>query len=272
MKRIVLFFVVTLSLWAMPSSDPRPGGVVIEPLPSNLTVTSVRFVNREGIVFFGEGRWWALAPIPLDVGMGTYSLRFYRRGKEVWRKLVKVRDYRYPQQHLRIKNRRKVTPNPADIRRIRKEAPRKRRAKAFHSDRNPDLNFIWPVQGRISSLFGLHRFFNGKPRAPHRGIDIAAKEGRPVRAVADGVVADAGNFFFSGNLLFLEHGKGVMTLYAHLSRYVVKPGERVKKGQIIGYVGHTGRATGPHLHFGVLIRGVYVDPMIFLPDKRPKKR
>ena len=270
MRWVLLF--LPLLLFAIPSSDPRPGGVVIEPLPSGLSATKVRFVNHEGIVLFDDGRWWALAPVPLDVGTGTYTLRLFFRDKEVWRKLVHIPDYRYPEQHLRIKNRRKVTPSAADLRRIRAEAPRKRRAKAFVSDRRPDPDFIWPLKGRLSSAFGLRRYFNGKPRAPHKGIDIAAKEGVPVRAAADGVVVDAGRFFFSGNLLFLEHGKGLMSLYAHLSHIAVRPGQRVKKGQVIGAVGHTGRATGPHLHFGVLVRGVYVDPLIFLPDKRGKKR
>ncbi|WP_456402308.1 M23 family metallopeptidase, partial [Hydrogenimonas sp.] len=88
----------------------------------------------------------------------------------------------------------------------------------------------------------------------------------PVRAAADGLVVDAGEFFFSGNLIFLEHGEGLMTLYAHLSRIVAEPGKEVRKGEVIGYVGSTGRVTGPHLHFSTLIDGVYVDPTLFLPD------
>jgi len=127
------------------------------------------------------------------------------------------------------------------------------------------VEFIWPVTGRISSIFGLRRFFNEQERRPHSGLDIAASEGTPIKAVASGTVLDAGDFFFSGNMIYIDHGQGIITLYAHLSKISVKPGDVVRQGDIIGEVGQTGRVTGPHLHFAVYANQALIDPMFMLP-------
>lgn len=236
------------------------------PLAEEVQADEVRFMNHRGFLIDDHDTRYLVAPVPLSGKPGSYTIELLHNGRMVETRTVLVEPCHYPEQHLHVKNRRKVNPAPDDMRRIRKEAVRKRTAKSARSDRMPETNFVWPVRGPVSSAFGLRRFFNDQPRSPHKGLDIAAPEGRPVRAAEEGVVVDAGNFFFSGNLVFIEHGQGLMTLYAHLSSIDVEPGERVKKGQVIGRVGSTGRVTGPHLHFSVLIDSVYVDPSLFLPD------
>ncbi|MFK7996452.1 MAG: M23 family metallopeptidase [Granulosicoccus sp.] len=129
--------------------------------------------------------------------------------------------------------------------------------------------FIWPVAGPVSSPFGLRRFFNDQPRRPHGGIDIAAPEGTPIMAAADGVVLEANDYFFNGNSVFIEHGLGLQTFYAHLSRIDVTNGERVTQGQVIGAVGATGRVTGPHLHWSVGLNGTWVDPLLVIDTDQP---
>jgi murein DD-endopeptidase MepM/ murein hydrolase activator NlpD len=265
MKRhLLLVFSLFATLFARPESRPVPGGVVVLEAPAASLGDEVRFAGHRGLLFKEGKRRYALAPVPLSAEPGLYTLRIVHQGKTLLKRSVTIEKAAYAEQRLTIKNRRKVTPDPDDLRRIRAEAPRKRKAKAYRSTGWPDVSMVWPAEGPVSSTFGLRRFLNGKPRSPHRGIDIAAPAGAPVRAAADGVVVEAGNFFFSGNLVFIEHGQGLTTLYAHLKRFTVRPGERVRKGQVVGYVGSTGRVTGPHLHFSTLVNGVYVDPSIFL--------
>ncbi|MCB2191459.1 MAG: M23 family metallopeptidase [Deltaproteobacteria bacterium] len=120
--------------------------------------------------------------------------------------------------------------------------------------------FKMPLDSKVVSLFGRRSFINGKERSPHGGIDLRGASGTPVPAAADGTVALVIDAYFSGNTILIDHGRGVITRYLHLSQTVVKPGQKVKKGEIIGKVGATGRVTGPHLDFGVKLAGARVDP------------
>jgi murein DD-endopeptidase MepM/ murein hydrolase activator NlpD len=173
----------------------------------------------------------------------------------------------YPEQRLTIKNQRQVEPNPDDLARIEREQAHTARIKAIFSDFAPSTAFILPARGRLSSRFGLRRFFNDQPRNPHAGLDVAAGQGSPVSAPAAGIVVDTGDYFFNGNTVFIDHGQGLITAYMHLSRIAVKAGQRVAAGQLIGAVGATGRATGPHLHWAVLLNNTPVDPELFLPAR-----
>jgi len=130
-------------------------------------------------------------------------------------------------------------------------------------------NFIWPVEGRISGRFGSQRIYRGEPAAYHSGLDIAPGAGAAYVAPADGVVVLAAEspFTLEGNLLIIDHGMGLNSAFLHSSRLVVKEGDVVKQGQLIGYVGMTGRATGPHLHWSIKWRDARLDPLLFLPPR-----
>ena len=154
-----------------------------------------------------------------------------------------------------------VTPTPEEEARIQREHARLAQVRATDSDETWFSEpFDWPAPGIISGLFGSQRILNGKPSAPHFGVDIAAAEGVPVRAPAGARVLMAEEFYLEGNFTLLDHGHGVFTGYLHQSKVLIKPGDRVSRGQQIGCVGKTGRATGPHLHWGMNLFQLRLDP------------
>ena len=159
-----------------------------------------------------------------------------------------------------------VNPPPAIAARIAREQAQVAAARE-RDDAREDYGqaFIWPVHGRISGRFGNARVYNGQPGAGHSGMDIAVPEGTLVKAPAAGVITFAGpDLYLTGGTVLLDHGHGVSSNFLHLSRIDVKVGERVEPGQVIGAVGATGRATGPHLHWGMNWFDVRVDPQLVL--------
>ena len=162
---------------------------------------------------------------------------------------------------------RKVTPTDIDNRKIDKEREDLRQALSYNI-KTPywQKGFVMPVnKGRTSGNFGGQRIMNGKPKSPHQGMDIAVPEGSPVYASSDGVVTlSDGEYFYTGNVVVIAHGQNLSTIYAHLKNRTVKKGDKVKQGDIIGHVGKTGRATGPHLHWGASINDVRFQPLSLL--------
>lgn len=265
---LAILLALSLPAAAMPEQALVPGGIAIIGLDEYAPGTRVTFDDRKTTIFKYDDAWYALAGISLKAKPGEYHFKIQHKDGPVQTSKVEVFSKKYKEQHLTIKNKRKVNPNTTDMERISKERVRKRAAKTHWSDNYPDVDFIWPVDGEISSIFGLRRFFNEQERNPHNGLDIAAAEGTPIRVAADGTVIETGDFFFSGNMVYVDHGQGLISLYAHLSRIDVKPGDRLKRGDILGAVGQTGRVTGAHLHFAVLTNGVLVDPLYLLPEKQ----
>ena len=162
-----------------------------------------------------------------------------------------------------------VNPPKAIAERIEREQARVVAVRTRDDERTGFAQvFIWPVQGRISGRFGNQRVYNGTPKAPHSGMDIAAPNGTPVKAPADGVVsfADPG-LYLTGGTVVLDHGHGISSNFLHLSRIDAKVGDTVKQGEVIGAVGATGRATGPHLHWGMNWFDTRIDPLLVLERK-----
>ena len=182
-------------------------------------------------------------------------------------KYVTVRVKNYPEQRLTIKDKLKVEPNPEDLARIERERETTEAVKRRFSPPAPATNFALPASGPLSSRFGLRRIFNGLPRNPHAGLDVAVGTGAPIKAPAAGVVTNTGDYFFNGNTVFIDHGQGLISAYMHLSRVDVRAGQTVKRGETLGAAGGTGRVTGPHLHWAVILNNTAVDPQLFL--KRP---
>ena len=261
----LLALVSSYSAFALPEQALVPGGIALLKLPDYKQDTKVYFNNKRIAVFPYKNTWMAMAGIGLSNKPGDYEFSIRRADGRSRNTRITVKYKKYDEQHLTIKNKRKVNPNAEDSKRIASESTRKRKARTQYSENEPSVEFIWPVTGRISSIFGLRRFFNEQERRPHSGLDIAADEGTAVKAAADGSVIDTGDFFFSGNMIYLDHGQGIISLYAHLSAISVKPGDTVKQGDVIGKVGQTGRVTGPHLHFAIYANQTLIDPVFMLP-------
>ena len=239
---------------ANPPPDTVPGGIYRWTLPEG--ATDLRFNARPVLTRDGE----ALVGLPLSQPLGPATIT-YRLGDRTRSHVFEVGDKAYTEQHITLKNREMVNPNPDQLARIRRESRRQRALYLTFSDREPPQNgFLQPLEGRVSSLFGHRRFFNGQPRNPHSGLDIAAPTGTEIRAPAAAEVTLVDHLYYNGKTVFLDHGQGLITMYCHLSEPLVSEGETVEQGQVIGLVGATGRATGPHLHWSVSLNGYRVDP------------
>lgn len=214
-------------------------------------------VDAQGRFVFGIGRD-ERGPLRLDITWPDGAV-------ETVNLPVRPRDWRVervdgvPQQT--------VTPDPAIAARIAREQAEVTAARGRDDPRSDfAAGFDWPLRGRISGVYGSQRIYNGTPRSPHSGLDVAAPAGTPIRAPAAGVVTFAKpDLYLTGGTMLLDHGHGVSSNFLHLSRIDVAVGDRVERGQIIGAVGATGRATGPHMHWGMNWFGVRVDPQALLP-------
>ena len=260
----LLLLAVSSTAHALPRNSPVPGGVAqidlgeaVQPKPA------VNWGAQPVAVVLEKGRWFALFGIPLDTLPGDLEVTVVR-GAALSKKNVSIQIKNYPEQRLTIKNKRKVEPDRDDLARIALERETTDAVKRQFSAAQPDTDFDLPAQGPLSSRFGLRRVFNGLPRNPHAGLDVAAGSGAPVKAPADGVVTNTGDYFFNGNTVFIDHGQGLVSAYMHLSKITVHHGQPVKRGEIIGAIGATGRATGPHLHWAVILNNTPVDPELFL--------
>lgn len=189
---------------------------------------------------------------------GTYMLEVAETGQKVPVRIVS-RTFLVSRLHVRS---RYVSPPASLLLRIRKE---NREIHAVLERRTPIgffLPFRLPVTGRVTHDFGAVRILNGKPMSRHMGEDIDAPEGTPVRAANDGTVVLAGRFYYDGNMIIVDHGGGLLTEYLHMRDFRVKAGDRVMKGEVMGHVGHTGRVTGPVFHYGAVLDGQHVNPML----------
>jgi murein DD-endopeptidase MepM/ murein hydrolase activator NlpD len=209
----------------------------------------------------GEGCYLAIGVLGLEDMPGTYEIAVRAVGVEETIAL-EANHAKFPVQNLTLPED-KVTLSPEDQRRVEEEDRKLSAIWDNVTERLWEGGFILPLDNSLSTVFGARRTMNGKKKSVHRGIDIRGKEGEGVRASNTGRVVLAEELFYGGNTVVLDHGLGIYTIYMHLSRFAVGPGEKVLKGQVIGEVGSTGRVTGPHLHFGIKVNTTTANPVSF---------
>jgi murein DD-endopeptidase MepM/ murein hydrolase activator NlpD len=221
--------------------------------------------GRRLLVRSEGGEWVAVVGVPLTAKpQSALSVEVTSDGKRAVLP-IRVVDKKYLTQHITVAPDQADLP-PEQMARYERERAHLQQVLRTFTERNPaSLALLQPVKGRRSGNFGLRRIVNGKPRSPHSGLDIAAPEGTLIVATGSGQVVDVGDYLFLGQTVILDHGQGLLSLYAHLSAIDVTAGQTVGLGQTIGKSGATGRITGPHLHFSVYLNAASVDPAIFLP-------
>ncbi|MGD9000332.1 MAG: peptidoglycan DD-metalloendopeptidase family protein [Granulosicoccaceae bacterium] len=269
MKNLLVLFALLLAsagAQALPTHAAVPGGVAVIDLKLNSDKPPrVTYRDRRVMVLWENGSWHAVVGIPLSAKIGAHELTIKEHNPPPYTIRFNVRDKKYKEQRLTVKNKRHVYPNAEDLKRIRRDKQHIIKAfKTFRDTQAINTRLDKPVEGPFSSPFGLRRFFNEQPRKPHSGLDIAASQGTPIKSPADGIVVETGDYFFNGNTVFIDHGQGLVSMYCHMHQIGVKPGQAVKRGDIIGEVGKTGRVTGAHLHWSVSLNNTRVDPLLFL--------
>jgi len=263
---LVTTLVIPIQAFAQPMvvESRVPGGVAVVELPvSQKMRPEAHYLGSPVMVRQDSGNWFAIIGLGLKTSPGQKLIQL---GSDEKKEIsFSVENKHYPTQYINGVPKNEVDLSAADIKRYLKEKKIINKAKASWTDSQPEtLQLRLPVRSRISGLFGRRRVFNHEPRNPHTGLDLAAPKGTHVFAPADGTVVLTGNFLFIGNAIFIDHGEGLVTLYAHLSKFDVKTGDKVKRGEMIAEVGMTGRATGPHLHWSVYLNHVAVDPLLFI--------
>lgn len=244
---------------------PVPGGVAVVSLGTSAHKPAVIYDGAPVMVVNDSNdHWVAVVGIDLKAEPGPHAVQVDAAdGPRRVEFTVDAKEY--ASQHIKLRNQAHVTPSPEQLERYAREHAEQMQAYARFRPTGPSNVLLpAPVQGRLSSPFGLRRFFNGQERNPHSGLDFAVPRGTPVQAPADGVVTVVGDYFFNGRTVFVDHGQGFITMYCHLDSVSVMKGQEVKRGDVLGKVGATGRATGPHLHWNVSLNGNRVDPAIFL--------
>ena len=279
MNKFFLFFIVLItsctnlpliekaSYCSFPAHKPYPGGMVnYRFMDSDIDLE--KKLIAEGLKYEvcrdNSSSINLLIPIPLSFDKEQLKISL----SDELISSIDIENRFYRESRITIKNQDLVKPPDSMQKRIKEEYIKGIALKNIFTDQNlKGREMVIPVTGIKSSEFGVRRYINGQPRNRHTGLDIAADEGVSVIAPLSGIVILADNFFYKGNVIYIDHGNGLITSYSHLSKKIVTLGQSVSKGQKLGFVGSTGRVTGPHLHWEVFFLGIPVNPEIFVKEE-----
>ena len=286
MKRIRLLFLIIVLLVSAEKTSSADNPLRVEYLPRVVKQGGVCFIRASGPAsiktIYGEFRgtifplglgaqnrtYEGLIGVDMDTEPTTYDFKVVatdgNRRTYTSALLLKVESANFRTQTLSLPSS-MVDLDPQTLEWVEREEKRlKALFQGYRDERLWRGAFVRPVQGEPTTAFGLRRIINGRTRNPHTGVDLRAEEGTPVLASNSGVVALLDQLFFSGKSVILDHGWGTYSMYFHLSETLVREGDRVRTGAMLGRVGSTGRSKGPHLHWGIRINGARVDPLALL--------
>jgi murein DD-endopeptidase MepM/ murein hydrolase activator NlpD len=293
--RVALLLLVCLSFYSVPSASAAAWTVHAQPTrlvngapvlfqvkpPARLQSLNGTWLGHDISFSFDatSKTWFALAGISLETAPGTYAIELTGEtvaGKAPGRRISFTHKFavtrgKYPKTEVKLSVEGKFTePSPEQQKQIEEGVEiKKDYLNRVTQEREWSGSFAAPADAAISDVFGSQRVFNGKTQSTHYGLDFRVPTGTPVAAMNDGTVLLARPLYFEGNFVVLDHGQGLLTLYLHLSEFKVKEGDPVKRGQIVGLSGGTGRATGPHLHVEIRWQGTRLDPQSLLRLRLP---
>lgn len=268
---IAFYLSLTLPAWSRdpgyttpqqwPIEHPVPGGTVQIELGPEARPQKVTYQGTEVLVRETPSGWQAVVGIDLNTETGEHEIKV--DGRDV---TFRVAEHDYEAQYITITEKDMVTPPEPKLKRIFAEQKEIRAAFRSHTtDRQPRLKLHPPVaDARVSAEFGLRRYINEQPRNPHSGLDLAAPRGTPIEAAEAGKVVEIGDYYFNGKSILIDHGSGLVTMYCHMDEFGIEKGDWVQRGEQIGTIGETGRVTGAHLHFSVILNANPVNPMLFM--------
>jgi murein DD-endopeptidase MepM/ murein hydrolase activator NlpD len=260
----ILILLMSANLYALSVDitprNVKPGDVFLVKIKSTDTSPiKAKFLDRDIDLHHAEnGNHIALVPLDINTPPGTHKIHI-RHGKKKFKTSVRVTAPEFRTIHLTLPES-KVTLSPKDQRRTEKEYILQKKIWDTSTKRVWQGQFTYPTDTEVSTEFGVKRIMNEKKTSVHRGMDFRGKKGTPVKALNAGTVVLTKDLFYGGNTLIVDHGMGLYSVYMHLSRFNVKEGSSVDKGQTVGFVGSSGRATGPHLHLSVKLDGFSVNP------------
>jgi murein DD-endopeptidase MepM/ murein hydrolase activator NlpD len=265
----ILIFIISYShassLYASSDfSDVHPGGIYITEI-SNAEYNQDLLIDGQKILKWNkDNKFYVLYGLSYHLKTEQHNFEIKNKDGAVLREIgINIVQKNFRTQKIKV-NKKYTKPTDEILEKIKKDRIKLVKARKIWFENNPDMEFILPVKGITTGIFGTKRFYNGVEGNYHNGFDIAADTGTPIVAPSSGKITLTGDFFYNGKSIILDHGRGLKSIMIHLDEILVEENQYVEKGQIIGKVGTTGKSTGAHLHWSVLVNNTYIDPELLI--------
>jgi murein DD-endopeptidase MepM/ murein hydrolase activator NlpD len=268
-RKFILFFYLAISiiipLTLLADELSINGGIYIHEISKKQFRRSLSYKGVRLATYNHNNKYYLIYGIPYNSHIGKTSLKI-KDDLKYFNINFNINEKNFKKQYIKVANK-YVEPNKSDLKRIKNERLNILNAKSFWYKNNIDLDFIKPIEGVLTGEFGTRRFYNGTEGRFHNGIDLAAEKGSLISAPSSGKVILTGNYYYNGKFVYLDHGKGLKSIFIHLDEILVENGQLIEKGDFIGKIGSTGKSTGPHLHWSVILNNVYINPLMLIDKK-----
>lgn len=272
-NKLLLIFLIILSpltVQALPIGEEFrniKGGLLIKEVSEDEYKNGFKLNNVNLLTYSKGQKFFLIYGIPYNSNVGSNIIKITNNSSLIDKIInFKIKNKDFQTQFITV-SKKYTTPSKMNLLRIKKEKRLLLSSKKGWINRNPDLKFILPVNGTETGVFGTRRFYNKKEGKTHNGLDIATKKGVAIVAPSSGSVLLTGNYFYNGKFVFLDHGRGLKSIFIHMDKINVSKGQIIRKGEKIGEVGSTGKSTGAHLHWSLILNETYINPKVFLEIK-----